>query len=157
MTEELSLGAERVHTSRQTARGRVTNWRSFLWPESGAVNAIPALDGLRALAVVLVLVFHAWNDLPGYIQPGQDPYQYPLNYGRTGVHLFFVLSGFLLFLPYARWMFGIQSRPSTQLFYARRLLRVGPAYWVCLALLALTAPITVSALKDVALHVFFPL
>jgi len=157
MTQDHALlrDAEGLHLSRQSAKGRVAAWRSFLWPESGAVNPIPALDGLRALAVVMVLVFHSWYEQPGYLQPGQNPYQYPLNYGRTGVHLFFVLSGFLLFLPYARCMFGMQSQPSAKLFYVRRLLRVGPAYWVCLALLVVAAPITVSALRDATLHVFF--
>jgi peptidoglycan/LPS O-acetylase OafA/YrhL len=127
----------------------------LLWPESGAVNPLPALDGLRALAVILVLLFHAWNDLPGYIQPGQDPYQYPLNYGRTGVHLFFVLSGFLLFLPFARSMFGLQAHPSARLFYLRRLLRVGPAYWACLVFLTIGTLFVLNKLADVALHAVF--
>lgn len=133
----------------------VHSFRFRFWPESSTPNAIPALDGLRAIAVLLVLVFHAWNDLPNFIQPGQNPYSYPLNYGRTGVHLFFVLSGFLLFLPYARWMFGLQPRPSTRLFYRRRILRVGPAYWTCLAILVFAAPLTIQALGDAVLHVFF--
>lgn len=125
------------------------------WPESGAVSTIPALDGLRAVAVVLVLLFHAWYGLPGYIKPGQDPYQFPINYGRTGVHLFFVLSGFLLFMPYARWILNIQARPSTRLFYRRRLLRVGPAYWVCLFIMVIAGPYTLAALFDVATHIVF--
>lgn len=129
--------------------------RNRLWPESGALTAIPALDGLRAVAVLLVLVFHAWFYTPGYLQPGQNAYLYPINYGRTGVHLFFVLSGFLLFMPYARWIFGLQERPSAFLFYRRRLLRVGPAYWVCLGLLALAGAYTIFAVLDVALHVVF--
>ncbi len=70
---------------------------------------------------------------------------YPINYGRTGVHLFFVLSGFLLFLPYARWLFGMGQRPSAQLFYKRRVLRIGPAYWACLAILLLAGPITAAS------------
>lgn len=134
---------------------RRPNWRSHLWPESGALNSIPALDGLRAIAVLLVLLFHAWNDLPGYIQPGQNPYQYPLNYGRTGVHLFFVLSGFLLFLPYARCMFGLGPLPSVKNLYRRRVLRVGPAYWVCLLLLVASAPQVVGGFLDVFLHLTF--
>lgn len=135
---------------------RTGQWiRNHWWPESGAVNSIPALDGLRALAVLLVLVFHSWYFTPGYLQPGQNPYVYPINYGRTGVHLFFILSGFLLFMPYARWIFGLQERPSTLLFYRRRLLRVGPAYWVCLTLLTLVGPYTLFALLDFAVHAVF--
>ena len=140
----------------RTARVAWERWiRDRWWPESGALSPIPALDGLRALAVVLVLLFHSWNDLPGFIQPGQDPYQFPINYGRTGVDLFFVLSGFLLFMPYARWILGTGKRPSTWLFYRRRALRIGPAYWLCLCLLALVGPHTIAALLDVVAHVFF--
>lgn len=143
-------------------RGRRTRgWR--WWPTTDAVNSLPALDGLRAVAVLLVLIFHAWNDLPGYIQPGQNPYDYLLNYGRTGVHLFFVLSGFLLFLPYARWLLGMQGPPSTLAFYRRRLLRVGPAYWICLSSMAglalLAGPLTLlvvgGTVADGLLHAVF--
>lgn len=129
--------------------------RAWLWPESGAVSPIPALDGLRALAVLLVILFHAWTFVPGYLQKGQNPSQYAIFYGKTGVQLFFVLSGFLLSLPYAQWAFGLRSRPETLMFYKRRALRVGPAYWVSLVILILTGPLTLSALKDLALHIVF--
>jgi peptidoglycan/LPS O-acetylase OafA/YrhL len=128
---------------------------AWLWPESGAVNAIPALDGLRAVAVLLVIAFHAWTFVPGHVLAGQNEADYPLFYGKTGVQLFFVLSGFLLFLPYAQWVFGLRGRPETLLFYKRRALRVGPAYWASLAVLALTLPKTLATVKDLALHVGF--
>src|SRR6185437_11948730 len=89
----------------ETAGGARQRLRAWLWPENGAINPIPALDGLRALAVVLVLLFHSWSDIPdggGLIIAPDNPN--PLSFGRTGVQLFFVLSGFLLFLPYARWL-----------------------------------------------------
>ena len=136
---------------------RITSrWRQ-LWPESSAVSAIPAVDGMRALAVLLVVTFHAWWVMPDKLPiPGSYTEQYPINYGWTGVHLFFVLSGFLLFLPYARWAFGLQLRPSALLFYKRRLLRVGPAYWLCLALLfVFTQPRTLHAVADLLAHTVF--
>lgn len=126
-----------------------------LWPESGAASPIPALDGLRALAVVLVLIFHAWFERDGYIADGQLPQDYAIFYGRTGVQLFFVLSGFLLFLPYAKWLFRLQGRPSARLFYHRRALRVVPAYWLSLAILLPTVPLTASRLLDGAAHAAF--
>ena len=131
-----------------------------LWPESGAVNAIPALDGLRAVAVLLVILFHAWAEIPGIktLVPDFQAHQFPITYGRTGVQLFFVLSGFLLFLPYARWIFGLQARPSARLFYRRRALRVGPAYWaslIILVLAGLAGPLTLATLGDALVHVFF--
>lgn len=128
-----------------------------LWPESGSVNSIPSLDGLRAVAVLLVILFHSWAEMPGIpaLVPGFQSHQYAITYGRTGVQLFFVLSGFLLFLPYARWIFGLQPRPSARMFYRRRALRVGPAYWASLIILVLAGPLTLAALGDALVHVFF--
>jgi peptidoglycan/LPS O-acetylase OafA/YrhL len=125
---------------------------AWLWPGSGAVTALPEIDGLRALAVLLVVFFHSWWIWPdrwvhGYVQAA-----YPIGNAWTGVHLFFVLSGFLLFQPYARWLFGIGAQPSTRLFYTRRLLRVAPAYWVSLLIVVALGPITLAALGDLLLH-----
>ncbi len=140
--------------SRQVPVARRSLW-ALLWPESGAVNAIPALDGLRAVAVLLVLVDHVWQAISEYFFPGQDFTNSPLYYGKAGVQLFFVLSGFLLFLPYAEWLFGLRARPSALLFYKRRALRVGPAYWLSLVILTLAAPLSLAALQDLAVHVVF--
>ena len=129
-------------------------WARF-WPESGAINAIPALDGMRALAVLLVMLFHSWSFVPGSNASGANAGSSPLFYGKTGVQLFFVLSGFLLFLPYAQWIFGVRERPSARMFYRRRALRVGPAYWASLAILGLTLPFTLNSLRDVIFHLFF--
>jgi peptidoglycan/LPS O-acetylase OafA/YrhL len=131
-------------------------WALF-WPESGAISPIPALDGLRAMAVILVILFHSWSDIPdggNFVISAENPN--PLNSARTGVQLFFVLSGFLLFLPYARWLFGVRGRPSTLLFYRRRVLRVGPAYWVSLVvLIALAGVYTLPVFADALFHVVF--
>ena len=73
---------------------------------------MPALDGLRAIAIVAVMVYHASPSL----MPG----------GFAGVELFFVLSGFLitgLLLKEQQCHGGIHLG----YFYARRLLRLLPA------------------------------
>jgi peptidoglycan/LPS O-acetylase OafA/YrhL len=134
-----------------------------LWPENGALTSLPALDGLRGLAVVLVLIFHAWYKAPANLSRTQaDLEKYALWQAHTGVHLFFVLSGFLLFLPYARWAIGAKrGRPSTGDFYRRRILRVGPAFWFSLAVLLAAAPMSASRVWEALLHAvyvfnFFP-
>ena len=129
--------------------------RARAWPESGAVSPVPALDGLRAVAVLLVLVFHSWYKVPGYLAAGQPESSNPLDAGHTGVHLFFVLSAFLLFQPYARWLFGLQARPSAWLFFKRRALRVGPAYWCCLFFILIAGSLGLSRLADVGIHAVF--
>jgi peptidoglycan/LPS O-acetylase OafA/YrhL len=60
-----------------------------------------------------------------------------LGLGGTGVHLFFVLSGFLLFRPFARALLHGDPLPSVRKFYLRRGLRVLPAYWASIVLLIL--------------------
>lgn len=79
------------------------------------------------------------------------------NYAQTGVHLFFVLSGFLLFLPFARAMLQGRSLPSARRFYARRALRILPTYWVCLLVLVLVQLpqfLSLIGAENVLAHVF---
>jgi peptidoglycan/LPS O-acetylase OafA/YrhL len=90
--------------------------------------------------------------VPNYIEARQVASTYPLWYAKNGVDLFFVLSGFLLFLPYAAWVLGVRSEPSTTAFYKRRILRVGPAYWVSLFITILIHP---AVPKDVLVHTVY--
>ncbi|MEK8078920.1 acyltransferase family protein [Pseudomonas sp. XK-1] len=85
----------------------------------------PGLDGLRALAIVLVMLFHA--DMPGL--PG----------GNVGVDLFLVLSGYLitrLLLAEIQLSGGVRLR----VFYLRRLWRLMPPLLLMLALYCVFAP-----------------
>ncbi len=107
------------------------------------------------MAVVLVVLFHGWWGAPWMGATAATAEGYAINYGRTGVHLFFVLSGFLLFLPYARWAYNDHAAPAVTLFYQRRILRVGPAYWLCLLLLSLGILAAHPTVIDVALHAVF--
>jgi peptidoglycan/LPS O-acetylase OafA/YrhL len=86
----------------------------------------PGLDLLRALAIVVVVVYHA--ALFGFKLPGRVD-----RFGWIGVDLFFVLSGYLiggqLLAPLAR------DRPiKLGRFFARRALRIMPAYFIVLAI-----------------------
>ena len=86
------------------------------------------LDTLRALAIVLVMLFHLNMQklLPAVLEP-------VARIGWIGVDLFFVLSGFLiacqLFKPYL-----LGGRPSLREFYRRRAFRILPAFFVVLLL-----------------------
>jgi peptidoglycan/LPS O-acetylase OafA/YrhL len=99
-------------------------------PDAGAAprpgGHIPALDGIRGLAVLMVLAFHIFQ-----VEP--VPRAMPLRllygattFGQTGVDLFFVLSGFLItgILYDAK-----QSRRYFLNFYGRRALRIFPLYY----------------------------
>src|SRR6266850_6882311 len=83
------------------------------------MRRLAALDGLRGLAALMVFVNHV--QLPGLqpVAPGLD----------AGVLIFFSLSGYLLYAPFARAHGG--GRPVDLPTYAlRRLLRIAPAYLV---------------------------
>jgi peptidoglycan/LPS O-acetylase OafA/YrhL len=95
----------------------------------------PALDGLRGIAILLVLLHHLTIYRP---TRGVDQMiaQVPL-IGWTGVDLFFVLSGFLIsgILIDARG-----SRRYFMSFYARRTLRIFPLYYLVLFLALVLLP-----------------
>src|SRR5881409_4021543 len=86
----------------------------------------PGLDFLRALAIIVVVIYHA--ALFGFKLPGRVD-----RFGWIGVDLFFVLSGYLiggqLLAPLAR-----DQRMNLGRFFARRALRIMPAYFVVLAI-----------------------
>src|ERR1041384_1172054 len=76
---------------------------------------VPALDGLRAIAIAGVLLFHV------------EPRIFSI--GWLGVVLFFVLSGYLI----TGILLDSRSRPNYfRSFYARRALRIFPAYYLLL-------------------------
>lgn len=110
-------------------------WRFLVWlkPLSNGPGEIRALDGVRAIAALMIVVFHLLLLLQFEYQPFSKAIDEAWYYLGTGVQLFFVLSGFLLFLPYARAMLTGRPLPSARRFYQRRALRILPAYWVCLA------------------------
>lgn len=103
---------------------------------------IPALDGVRGLAILLVLVFHF--TIYGGWQPSgfsERAYYALASGGWIGVDLFFVLSGFLIT--------GIlfDTRESTTFFrsfYARRILRIFPLYYAVLAIFFILIPLFVD-------------
>jgi len=49
---------------------------------------------------------------------------------EIGVSVFFIISGFLLYRPFAAAHFGLSRQPGTRTFWSRRLKRIIPAYWL---------------------------
>jgi len=79
---------------------------------------VPALDGIRGIAMILVLIHHQLIPVS-------------LNGGFLGVDLFFVLSGFLITGLLLK-EFGATKSISLTNFYARRALRLAPAFLIYL-------------------------
>jgi peptidoglycan/LPS O-acetylase OafA/YrhL len=89
------------------------------------------VESLRALAALAVLEGHVYGAAVNYGAPAYRTWFHrTLLGGGFGVYLFFALSGYLLFLPFARHLFG-GGRPVDLARYARnRALRILPLYYV---------------------------
>ena len=97
-------------------------------------DRFPLFDGLRAIAALSVLVYHVsgggFNRLP-------SPLREALAHGDVGVAIFFVISGFLLYRPFVRARLRGDPMPRVAAYAWRRFLRIAPAYWVALTVVAL--------------------
>jgi len=102
-------------------------------PDHQIQSRLPQLDGLRAVAVVSVMAFH--------FIPWVDRYA-PL--GTMGVRLFFVLSGFLITGILLSWR-GQPLAVATEVFYARRALRIFPLFYF---VLVAAAVINIGPVRD---------
>jgi len=109
-------------------------------PADQSRQYVASLTGLRGIAALFVFVFHYDFFNPGIRLDLSIPVigyalQFPLGFGFAGVDLFFVLSGFLLALPFARSSLTRSPQPPLTQYYKRRLLRVFPAYYAQLGII----------------------
>ena len=112
-------------------------------------NYLPAIDGLRAIAVLSVLIYHA-NIFP------------MLQGSFTGVDIFFVISGYVISKSiYERGMSNFSSYFLE--FYSRRIKRIVPALVVCLTITIILSTLFIpdsclsSTIDNTGLSAFFGL
>jgi len=87
---------------------------------------LQALDGIRGIAILFVLLYHVFDYSPWF------------KFGWTGVDIFFALSGFLI----TRNLLSDRGHKHALLrFYSKRILRIFPLYYLSLVILALILPI----------------
>ncbi|HEX4010310.1 MAG TPA: acyltransferase [Solirubrobacteraceae bacterium] len=90
----------------------------------------PLVDSLRAIAALAVLFFHV-----GYLSnTGVGGF---LSHGDAGVALFFAISGFLLYRPFVSVRLNGARKSTIPAYLRRRFLRIVPAYWLALTVLAI--------------------
>jgi len=105
---------------------------------------IPEIDGLRSIAIVSVVLFHAAGNFRFYAAGGQTA-TYPgaaanaldsvLKTGEYGVPLFFAISGFILGLPFAAKFLTGGKPVSLKKYLLRRVTRLEPPYFFALGVL----------------------
>jgi peptidoglycan/LPS O-acetylase OafA/YrhL len=89
---------------------------------------LPALDGMRAVAALAVLVTHV--SFRSGVTTGDNQIGGLTARLEVGVALFFVLSGYLLYRPYAAAAINRTRSPRTGTYLRKRALRILPAYWL---------------------------
>lgn len=108
---------------------------------------IDILDGIRAFSVMIVMFFHFWQHswynkviyYSWFDKFGIKPIDLDWLW-RTGyvfVDMMILISGFLLFLPYARNMVEGSKLEGNLSFYKKRVARIVPSYYLCIIILLL--------------------
>jgi peptidoglycan/LPS O-acetylase OafA/YrhL len=106
-------------------------------PLTAAPSRLWEIEGLRAVAAWSIVVFHVWVfSSPAVLGWNLGPFTAFVSPLQSGVTLFFVLSGFLLYRPIAAALLDAAPAPSVWRYLRNRALRILPAYWVILLLVA---------------------
>jgi peptidoglycan/LPS O-acetylase OafA/YrhL len=114
----------------------------FVDPSSG--GRLAGIQGVRALAASSILLFHVWV----FAAPDGESFdlgpvsRYLFPHLPLGVTLLFVLSGFLLYRPFAAAVMRERETPSLLAYLRNRALRILPAYWVILLVTGLVLQTT---------------
>ncbi|TGK30633.1 acyltransferase [Leptospira yasudae] len=97
-------------------------------------NEYENLNGIRALSILSVVIFHGWVTAKTIIPGDPDPLRLFLGSLSSGVDFFFLLSGFLIYGGLFR-EHEKSGKIEIKQFFIKRSLRIFPAYYVALAVL----------------------
>lgn len=120
-------------------------------PPARSTSRVGALDGVRGLAALGVVVFHCTTDGRFLASlPSSMTFVVALldELGNFCVAVFFLLSGYLLFREFVRRLLFDEPRTPLPHYFERRFLRIYPAYWVATIACVLvvgSAPVAGSA------------
>lgn len=101
---------------------------------------LDVLDGLRGIAILMVVWWHLW--LFSWLSPFFTVFGHRFDTlvipgtGLMGVELFFFISGFVLFYPYARHLFEGRPLQTVKQFAYRRFVKIVPSYVIALIVAA---------------------
>ena len=119
---------------------------------------LDVLDGLRGIAVLLVLWYHVWEI--SWLPAPLASLQFIPETGFVGVHLFFFLSGFVITYPFVRARASGRPDPSWGHFAWRRFVKIVPSYLLSIAVAfaigyAATQSTGAPTWKEVLTHLLF--
>ncbi len=104
----------------------------------GSKRYVPELDGLRAIAIGMVMLYHCWR-YSGPDAVGRAISSFTST-GWAGVDVFFVVSGFLI----TGILLDSRNKPHPwRTFYARRSLRIFPLYYLVTTVLLISALVVI--------------
>lgn len=118
---------------------RSAGWFRSLRRVTSSGKFIPEIDGLRFIAIGSVLVYHINGEYlkvkgPGFPNAGHGLLHNLMHTGNFGVQLFFVISGFILSLPFVHHYCDGAKKPSLRRFYVRRITRIEPPFVINLVI-----------------------
>lgn len=95
-------------------------------------SRLPVLDGLRGVAVLLVLWYHVWEI--SFLPAPAAWMQFVPETGFIGVSLFFFLSGFVIAYPFVAALLCGRPQPEWGHFAWRRFVKIVPSYVLCIGM-----------------------
>ncbi|MFI3218435.1 MAG: acyltransferase [Methylococcales bacterium] len=110
-----------------------------------------SLQASRAIAAILVLLFHLGRIIAAEKYFGITGFSIPFSFGSAGVEFFFVLSGFIIFTAHQDDIFKPYKLAS---YIKKRFLRIYPTYWIIFLSVFLLA-ITSTAWRNTVPHDIF--
>ena len=103
--------------------------------DRGGHEHFPLIEPLRAIAALCVVTAHC-AFLSSAISTSGEPWRLILDHMNVGVAIFFLISGFVLYRPFVAARERGVALPSLGRYAWRRFLRIAPAYWLALVVLA---------------------
>src|SRR5712692_5459743 len=87
---------------------------------------VPEIDGLRFVAITSVVLYHLHGFVvsDAVVPRTQDSFRAIVEHGYRGVNLFYVISGFILGLPFAAHHLKGKPAVSLQSYFLRRVTRL---------------------------------
>lgn len=121
-------------------------------------GTVHSIQFLRFVAASIVTIFHTHLTMATHLPGGMPPEEaYLFGFGAVGVHIFFVISGYIMYLT----NFGRSQTFSARRFFTRRLIRIYPVYWIFVAIVlaveaVMVIPRTLSTEQFVGMLALWP-